>query len=55
MKKFLEMFAEISEKEDGHTKLCKQFGNCLKLGIFQNSTIRTRVVKLLRFKSLVII
>ena len=48
MKKFLEMFAGIAEKEDGHTKLCKQFGNCLKLGI-SDITTRTTVVELFRF------
>ena len=29
----LEMFAEIADKKDDHSKLYKQFGKCLKLGV----------------------
>ena len=48
-KKCLEMFAEITEKKDDYKTFYKQFGKCLKLGIHENPTNRTKIVDLLRF------
>merc|ERR1712037_278827 len=49
VKKCLEMFAEIAEKKDDYKKFYEQFGKCLKLGIHEDSTNRTKVAELLRF------
>merc|ERR1712139_764983 len=49
MKKCLEMFAEIAEKKDDYKKFYEQFGKCLKLGIHEDSTNRTKVAELLRY------
>merc|ERR1712087_1018400 len=49
VKKCLEMFAEIAEKKDDYKKFYEQFGKCLKLGVHEDSTIRTKVAELLRF------
>merc|ERR1712194_336299 len=43
VKKCLEMFAEIAEKKDDYKKFYEQFGKCLKLGIHEDSTNRTKV------------
>ena len=34
------MFAEIAENKDDYKKFYEQFGNCLKLGIHEDSTNR---------------
>merc|ERR1712156_1036335 len=47
--KCLEMFAEIAEKKDDYNKFYEQFGKCLKLGVHEDSTNRTKVAELLRF------
>merc|ERR1712136_426246 len=49
VKKCLEMFAEIAEKKDDYKKFYEQFGKCLKLGIHEDSTNRTKIAELLRF------
>merc|ERR1711920_34577 len=49
VKKCLEMFAEIAEKKDDYKKCYEQFGKCLKLGVHEDSTNRTKVAELLRF------
>merc|ERR1712137_99131 len=49
VKKCLEMFAEIAEKNDDYKKFYEQFGKCLKLGVHEDSTNRTKVAELLRF------
>merc|ERR1719293_647081 len=49
VKKCLEMFAEIAEKKDDYNKFYEQFGKCLKLGVHEDSTNRTKVAELLRF------
>merc|ERR1712190_174393 len=49
VKKSLEMFAEIAEKKDDYKKFYEQFGKCLKLGVHEDSTNRTKVAELLRF------
>merc|ERR1711936_422250 len=46
-----EMFAEIAEKKDDYKKFWEQFGKCLKLGVHEDSTNRTKVAELLRFHS----
>ena len=51
MKKCLEMFAEIAEKKDDYKKFYEQFGKCLKLGIHEDSTNRTKIAELLRFST----
>merc|ERR1740123_2107496 len=49
VKKCLEMFAEIAEKKDDYKKFYEQFGKCMKLGVHEDSTNRTKVAELLRF------
>eukprot|EP00435_Cladocopium_sp_Y103_P004807 s2744_g1.t1 len=58
VKKCLEMFAEIAEKkerapkcvrEDDYKKFYEAFGKCLKLGVHEDSTNRTKIAELLRF------
>ncbi|CAE8733002.1 unnamed protein product [Polarella glacialis] len=44
VKKCLEMFAEIAEKKDDYKKFYEQFGKCLKLGVHEDSTNRTKVL-----------
>merc|ERR1712122_172237 len=51
VKKCLEMFAEIGEKKDDYKKFYEQFGKCLKLGIHEDSTNRTKIAELLRFST----
>merc|ERR1712021_117728 len=51
VKKCLEMFAEIAEKKDDYKKCYEQFGKCLKLGVHEDSTNRTKVAELLRFNT----
>ena len=49
--KKLEMFAKIAEKKDDHEKFCKQFNKCLKLGIYEDCNIRSKIAELLRVKT----
>merc|ERR1711979_81628 len=49
VKKCLEMFAEIAEKKDDYKKFYEQFAKCLKLGVHEDSTNRTKVAELMRF------
>merc|ERR1712242_429716 len=51
VKKCLEMFAEIAEKKDDYKKFYEQFGRCLKLGVHEDSTNRTKVAELMRYHS----
>merc|ERR1712079_680808 len=51
VKKCLEMFAEIAGKKDDYKKFYEQFGECMKLGVHEDSTNRTKVAELLRFHS----
>merc|ERR1712139_72061 len=51
IKKCLEMFAEIAEKKDDYKKFYEQFGKCLKLGIHEDSTNRTKIAELLRYQT----
>merc|ERR1712238_283718 len=49
VEKCLEMFAEIAEKKDDYKKFYEQFGKCLKLGVHEDSTNRTKVAELMRY------
>merc|ERR1712147_143456 len=49
VKKCLEMFSEIAEKKDDYKKFYEQFGKCLKLGIHEDSTNRTKIAELMRY------
>merc|ERR1712115_62655 len=51
VKKCLEMFSEIAEKKDDFKKFYEQFGKCLKLGVHEDSTNRTKVAELLRYQT----
>merc|ERR1719269_274658 len=51
VKKCLEMFTEISEKKDDYKKFYEQFGKCLKLGIHEDSTNRTKIAELMRYQT----
>merc|ERR1712114_136661 len=51
VKKCLEMFAEIAEKKDDYKKFYEQFGKCLKLGVHEDSTNRTKIAELLRYQT----
>ena len=51
VKQCLEMFAEIAEKNDDFKKFYKQSGKCLKLGIHDDSTDRTKIAVLVRFNT----
>merc|ERR1712111_130761 len=51
VKKCLEMFAEIAEKKDDYKKFYEQFGKCLKLGVHEDSTNRTKVAELMRYQT----
>ncbi|MEH8889698.1 molecular chaperone HtpG, partial [Klebsiella pneumoniae] len=51
VKKCLELFAEISEKDEDFKKFYEQFSKNLKLGIHEDSTNRNKIAELLRFYS----
>merc|ERR1711971_499526 len=51
IKKCLEMFAEIAEKKDDYKKFYEQFAKCIKLGVHEDSTNRTKVAELLRYQT----
>merc|ERR1712172_238803 len=51
IKKCLEMFAEIAEKKDDYKKFYEQFSKCIKLGVHEDSTNRTKVAELLRYQT----
>merc|ERR1711990_1235374 len=44
-------FAEIAEKKDDYKKFYEQFGKCLKLGVHEDSTNRTKVAELMRYQT----
>ena len=48
VKKHLEMFAEIAEKKDEFKKFYEQFGKCMKLGTYEDSTSRPKIAESLR-------
>ena len=49
--KCLEMFARISAKKEHYKKFYEQFGKCLTSGFHKDSTNRTKIAELLRFKT----
>merc|ERR1712159_855315 len=51
VKKCLEMFTEIAEKEDDYKKFYEQFSKNLKLGIHEDSTNRTKIADLMRYQT----
>ena len=51
VKKCLQMFQEIGEKKDDYKKFYEQFGKCLKLGIHEDSTNRTKIAELMRYQT----
>jgi len=49
VKKCLEMFAELAEKEEDYKKFYEQFSKNLKLGIHEDSNNRNKIAELLRW------
>jgi len=51
VKKCLEMFAEIAEKNDDYKKFYEQFSKNLKLGVHEDSTNRSKIADLMRYQT----
>merc|ERR1712003_427643 len=51
VKKVMELMEEIAEDKDNYKTFYEQFGRNIKLGIHEDSTNRTKIAKLLRWKS----
>merc|ERR1719230_935366 len=51
VKKCLEMFAEIAEKNDDYKKFYEQFSKNLKLGVHEDSTNRAKIADLMRYQT----
>merc|ERR1712127_545219 len=51
VKKCMEMFNELSEDAETYKTFYEQFGRNIKLGIHEDSNNRTKIAKLLRWKS----
>eukprot|EP00972_Heterocapsa_arctica_P093582 13804562-Heterocapsa_arctica.AAC.1 len=45
------MFREIAEKKNDYKVFYEQFGQCLKLGVREDSVDRTEIAKLLRWRT----
>lgn len=51
VKKCLDMFSEIAEKEDKYKTFYEQFSKNLKLGIHEDNSNRSKIAELLRFNT----
>jgi len=51
VKKCLEMFSEIAEKNDDYKKFYEQFSKNLKLGVHEDSTNRAKIADLMRYQT----
>ncbi|CAG5099756.1 Oidioi.mRNA.OKI2018_I69.XSR.g16670.t1.cds [Oikopleura dioica] len=51
VKKCIELFEELAEDKDSYKIFYEQFGRNIKLGIHEDSNNRTKIAKLLRWKS----
>jgi len=51
VKKCVELFEELAEDKDNYKTFYEQFGRNIKLGIHEDSNNRTKIAKLLRWKS----
>ena len=49
--KYLEMLAEIAEQKDDYKMFHEQFVKCVKLGIYEDSTVGVKTAEVLRFNT----
>ena len=49
--KYLEMLAEIAELDDAYKKFHEQLVKCMKLGIYEDSTVGVKTAEVLRFNT----
>ena len=48
---YLEMLAEIAELNDAYKKFYEQLVKCMKLGIYEDSTVGVKTAEVLRFNT----
>lgn len=51
MKKSMELFEELAEDPEKYKKFYEAFGNNLKLGVYEETNFKDRLLKLLRYES----